>query len=100
MLPKFPNYLWDQLAEDRLAASFIVDGIHLDTAFLRVALRAKGIERSILVTERRDACDVRPGRYELGDLEVELKDDRRVSRSKAAMKRLVRWLQPAHGSRD
>jgi N-acetylglucosamine-6-phosphate deacetylase len=29
-LPKFPNYLWTQLSEDRLAASFIADGIHLD----------------------------------------------------------------------
>ena len=30
MVPKFPNCLWDQLAEDRLSASFIVDGLHLD----------------------------------------------------------------------
>ena len=30
MLPRHPNYLWDQLAEDRLAASFIADGIHLE----------------------------------------------------------------------
>ena len=40
----------DQLAEDRLAASFIADGIHLDPDFFRVALRSKGTERSILVT--------------------------------------------------
>ena len=41
-LPKFPNYIMEQLAEDRLSASFIVDGIHLDDAFpLKVALRAK-----------------------------------------------------------
>ena len=50
-LPRHPNYIWEQLAEDRLAASFIVDGLHLPESFLRVALRAKGIGRSILVTD-------------------------------------------------
>ncbi|MBV9769593.1 MAG: N-acetylglucosamine-6-phosphate deacetylase, partial [Bryobacterales bacterium] len=45
VLPKHPNYLWDQLADDRLAASFIVDGFHLSSSFLTVALRAKGLER-------------------------------------------------------
>src|SRR5262249_41723291 len=44
VLPRHPNYIWEQLAEDRLAASFIVDGFHLSDAFLRVALRAKGVE--------------------------------------------------------
>ena len=40
VLARHPNYIWEQLAEDRLAASFIVDGIHLGDSFLRVALRA------------------------------------------------------------
>ena len=39
-LPKFP-IIWDQLAEDRLAASFIADGIHLDRDYFRAALRSK-----------------------------------------------------------
>ena len=51
MLLRHPNYIWEQLADDRLAADFIVDGIHLPESYLRVALRAKGIERSILVTD-------------------------------------------------
>ena len=55
VLPRHPNYIWDQLAEDRLAASFIVDGFHLPPAFLNVALRAKGLERSLLVTDAVDA---------------------------------------------
>ena len=53
VMRRHPNYLWDQLAEDRLSASFIVDGHHLGDAFLKVALRAKGLDRTILVT---DAC--------------------------------------------
>lgn len=77
-IAKFPNYLWDQMAEDRLAASFIVDGIHLDDAFLRVALRAKGIERSVLITDAVMPAMCEPGFYQLGEVDVELKDDHRV----------------------
>src|SRR5262249_24978736 len=37
VLPRHPNYIWDQLAEDRLAAGFIPDGIHIGQAFLKAA---------------------------------------------------------------
>jgi N-acetylglucosamine-6-phosphate deacetylase len=78
VLPRHPNYIWDQLAEDRLAASFIVDGVHLPASFLKVALRAKGVERSILVTDATTPAGCRPGRYRLGEQEVELTPDQRV----------------------
>ncbi len=78
VLPRHPNYIWEQLAEDRLAASFIVDGIHLSDTFLRVALRAKGIERSVLITDAVMPALCAPGPYTLGAVEVELKDDQRV----------------------
>ena len=78
ILPKHSNYIWEQLAEDRLAASFIVDGIHLPESFLKVALRAKGIERSILVTDAVMPAMCEPGPYRLGEVEVELMPDRRV----------------------
>lgn len=77
-LPKFPNYLWTQLAEDRLAASFIADGIHLDNDYFRTALRAKGIERSILITDAVMPAMCAPGAYDLGETPVELKPDGRV----------------------
>jgi len=78
VLPRHPNYIWEQLAEDRLAASFIVDGIHLPDSFLRVALRAKGIERSVLITDAVMPAMCPPGPYTLGEVEVELKEDQRV----------------------
>jgi N-acetylglucosamine-6-phosphate deacetylase len=78
MLPKFPNYLWDQMAEDRLAASFIVDGIHLDENFLKTALRAKGVERSILVTDAVMPAMCPPGFFKLGEIEVEMTESGRV----------------------
>ncbi len=78
MVPKFPNCLWDQLSEDRLSTSFIVDGLHLDPAFLRVALRAKSVERTILVTDAAAPAGAVPGRYRLGELDVEMTGDDRV----------------------
>ena len=74
-LPRHPNYIWDQLAEERLAASFIVDGIHLAESFLRVALRAKGLERCILVTDAVMPAGCSPGVYKLGEVDVELHSD-------------------------
>lgn len=78
MLPRHPNYIWDQLAEDRLAASFIGDGIHLDGACLTVVLRAKGTERSILITDAVQPAAAAPGRYRLGEQDVDHTEDGRV----------------------
>jgi N-acetylglucosamine-6-phosphate deacetylase len=75
VLPRHPNYLWEQLAEDRLAASFIVDGFHLPPSFLNVALRAKGLERSLLVTDAVMPTGCSPGPYRLGEVDVELRPD-------------------------
>ncbi|HUA18295.1 MAG TPA: amidohydrolase family protein [Bryobacteraceae bacterium] len=77
ILPRY-NYVWDQLAEDRLAASFIVDGIHLPKSFLNVALRAKGLERAILITDAVMPAGCAPGEYKLGEVEVELHPDASV----------------------
>jgi len=75
LLPRHPNYLWEQLADDLLAASFIVDGFHLPPSFLKVALRAKGLERSLLVTDAVMPAGCAPGVYKLGEVEVELHAD-------------------------
>jgi len=74
-LPKTHNYIWDQLAEDRLTPSFIVDGIHIPPAFFRSAVRAKGVERSVLVTDAVMPAMCQPGPFKLGQVEVELRSD-------------------------
>ena len=79
VLPRHPNYIWDQMAEDRLTASFIVDGIHLSDSFLKVALRAKGIERSVLITDAVMPAGCAPGPYKLGEVEVTLHPGNRVT---------------------
>jgi N-acetylglucosamine-6-phosphate deacetylase len=78
VLRRHPNYLWEQLAEDRLMADFIVDGIHLPPSFLKVALRAKTVARSVLVTDAAAPAGCPPGRYQLGEQAVELTADNRV----------------------
>jgi N-acetylglucosamine-6-phosphate deacetylase len=78
VLQRHPNYIWEQLAEDRLMAGFIVDGIHLPDCYLKVALRAKGPDRSVLVTDASSPAGARPGRYRLGEQEVDLTEDNRV----------------------
>ncbi|MFN0169431.1 MAG: N-acetylglucosamine-6-phosphate deacetylase [Bryobacteraceae bacterium] len=77
-LRRHPNYIWDQLADDRLMASFIVDGIHLPQAFVKAAIRAKCVERSVLVTDASTPAECPPGRYALGEQEVDLTADGRV----------------------
>ena len=72
------NLFWTQLADDRLSASFIVDGFHLDNAFLRTAMRAKQSSRCVLVTDASAPAAAGPGRYKLGVQEVELTPDGRI----------------------
>ncbi|MCW5962547.1 MAG: N-acetylglucosamine-6-phosphate deacetylase [Bryobacterales bacterium] len=71
-LPRHPNYLWQQLADDRLYAGIIGDGIHVGRDFLRVALRAKGLDLAVLVTDAAMPAGCEPGPYMLGEVEVEL----------------------------
>lgn len=62
-LPRHPNYLWTQLAEDRLSCGFIADGHHLPAATLTTMLRAKGLVRSFLVSDSTALAGMPPGRY-------------------------------------
>ena len=78
-LRRHPNYLWDQMANDHLTASFITDGIHIGQNFFRVALRAKGLERSVLVTDAVMPTGCAPGEYMLGEVAVTLHPGDRVT---------------------
>lgn len=80
MLPRHPNYLWAQLAQDRLTAGFIADGHHLPDSTLTAMIRAKGLDHSILVSDAVVLAGSEPGRYRTsvgGD--VELAPDGRLS---------------------
>ncbi len=79
MLPRHPNVIWEQLGEDRLLASFIVDGHHLPPATVKAMIRAKTPARTILVTDAVGAAGMPPGRYTLGGQLVELSPTGRVA---------------------
>jgi N-acetylglucosamine-6-phosphate deacetylase len=54
------------LADDRIFAEIIADGIHVDRAVVRTFARAKGKTRVILATDAISATDMPDGQYRLG----------------------------------
>jgi N-acetylglucosamine-6-phosphate deacetylase len=78
MMHRHENPIFAQAAEDQLAASFIADGIHLPAEVFRALWRAKGESRSILVTDAMAGASAPPGRYSIGELEVQVGEDRVV----------------------
>jgi N-acetylglucosamine-6-phosphate deacetylase len=77
-LRRHPNYLWDQMAEDRLMASLIVDGHHLPPEVVKSMVRAKTPRRCILVSDLSGLAGLPPGRYETGLCELEILADGRL----------------------
>ena len=58
------NALWPQLANDGLSASYIADGHHLSPHLLQVMLRAKGLARSLIVSDVTAIGGMAPGHYD------------------------------------
>lgn len=79
MLPRHPNNIWDLLADDRVSASFIVDGHHLPAPTVKAMIRAKGAGRSVLITDAIAAAAAPPGQYSIGRTRCESSADGRVS---------------------
>jgi N-acetylglucosamine-6-phosphate deacetylase len=67
------------LDNDALFAEIICDGIHVDPAMVRLFFKAKGAEKSILITDGMAATGMPDGLYKLGDLEVEVSHGRCTS---------------------
>ncbi len=78
MLRRHPNYLWDQMAEDRLHASLIVDGHHLPPEVVKTIVRAKSPERCLLVSDFSGLAGLPPGRYDTELCELEILADGRL----------------------
>jgi N-acetylglucosamine-6-phosphate deacetylase len=66
------NPLWAQIASDRLHASVICDGFHLPSDLLQVIVKAKGIQRCILVTDAVHVATLPAGRYSLVGRDIDL----------------------------
>ncbi len=75
LLPRYRSIIQKQLVMDQLMTCIIADGIHLPHDVVKNYVLAKGIDRMILTTDCMAAAGASPGRYTLGDLEVEAEDD-------------------------
>jgi N-acetylglucosamine-6-phosphate deacetylase len=80
VLPRHRNPIQKQLSMDGLMASIIVDGIHLPDYVVKNFVRAKGVDRVLLTTDSMAGAAAPAGRYTLGDLEVEVREDDRSAR--------------------
>lgn len=71
-----PGILGAVLADERLTADIIADGIHVHPEVIRIFLRAKGAERAVLITDAISATGMGDGRYQLGGFEVTVTGER------------------------
>jgi N-acetylglucosamine-6-phosphate deacetylase len=78
LIRRHPNYLWDQLADDRLTASIIADGHHLPVNVIKCFVRMKTSERIVLVSDITGMAGMPVGRYQTMLGEVEVLDDGRL----------------------
>ena len=62
MLPRHPNYIWEQLAQDALWSCLIADGFNLPDQVLKVVMRVKG-DRAIVVSDAVALAGMPPGTY-------------------------------------
>jgi N-acetylglucosamine-6-phosphate deacetylase len=79
-----PGIIGEVLTDDRLSADIIVDGIHLEPAIVKLFLLAKGRERAVLITDAISATGMPDGRYQLGPIEVDVKDGKCTSNGSLA----------------
>jgi N-acetylglucosamine-6-phosphate deacetylase len=90
-----PGIVGEVLTDDQLSADIIADGIHLAPEVVKLFLQAKGVERSVLITDAISATGMPDGTYQLGPIQVEVKDGRcesngRLAGSVLTMDRAVR----------
>ena len=66
-----PHAAGAALTDDRVTVGLIPDGVHSHPASVRLAVRAKGVDRVTLVTDQMAAAGMPPGTYLLGGQPVE-----------------------------
>ncbi len=65
-----PGAVGAALVDDRVTVGLIADGVHSHPAAVRLALRAKGPDRVVLVSDAIAGAGMEPGVYELGGQEI------------------------------
>jgi N-acetylglucosamine-6-phosphate deacetylase len=79
-----PGLLGAILTDDAVTADIVVDGIHVAPAVVDLFMRAKGLERAVLITDGISATGMPDGTYRLGSFEVQVRGGRCESHGKLA----------------
>jgi N-acetylglucosamine-6-phosphate deacetylase len=69
-----PGVLGAALSDDRLTAEVIADGIHVHPAVVRLMVRAKRVERAVLVTDSIAAAGLPAGNYKYEEQPITVRD--------------------------
>jgi N-acetylglucosamine-6-phosphate deacetylase len=90
-----PGILGEVLTNSQIGADIIADGIHVSPPIVKLFLQAKGVERAVLITDAIAAAGMPDGRYQLGPIQVDVKDgkctvDGKLAGSTLTMDRAVR----------
>lgn len=75
---RHPNYIWEQLAEDRLIPGLITDGHHLPASVVKCMVKVKGTERCIITCDASGLAGCPPGIYHEPGLDVEVLENGKV----------------------
>jgi N-acetylglucosamine-6-phosphate deacetylase len=75
MINRHDNPLWPQLANDRLTATIIVDGFHLNKEEVQCFYKMKSVERIVLISDALDLAGLPPGEYTRGERVILLSPD-------------------------
>ncbi len=71
-----PGILAEVLTDPQLTADIIADGIHVAPEVVQLFLEMKGKDSSVLITDATAAAGMPDGTYQLGPMQVEVKDGR------------------------
>jgi len=79
-----PGIIGEVLSDDHISADVIADGIHVSPEVVKVFLQAKGHDRAVLITDAISATGMPDGRYQLGPIQVDVKDGKCTSHGSLA----------------
>lgn len=106
LIDRHDNPLWAQLSLPTLAATFIADGHHLPAEAFTAMVRAKGVSRSVLISDAAELAGCPPGDYRTAvggavtvgrDGRLGLTGTPYLAGSGASLDQCVRWAHAVGG---
>lgn len=70
-----PGVVGAVMESDQVYAELILDGIHVSFPAARVLLKAKGLDKVVLITDSMEASGLEEGQYQIGNQAVFVKDN-------------------------